>query len=189
MSWMNDFSFYKRIAEEVKNKYKKIKQSTELTIIQIFIDGINNEHIKSKKDMRNKFKTVKKMVKDGSLKNIVNDLEFAIFGYNYDDNDDNKKSKPDNKTRTFAPSEKKGQISSKDQYFFNKHNGLNATYKDNFGNEHTISTDRIHNDYYDYLNDTLNPVEFLQRYEEFYREYNKFENNINKKRLLLIKKI
>ena len=121
------------------------------------------------------------MVKDRSLKNIVNDLEFAIFGYNYDDNDDNKKSK-DNKTRTFAPSEKKGQTSSKDQSFFNKYNGLNATYKDNFRNKHTISTDRIHNDYYDYLNDTLNPVEFLQRYEEFYREYNKFANNINKKK-------
>ena len=114
------------------------------------------------------------MVKDGSLKNIVDNLEFAIFGYNYDDNDDNKKSE-DNKTRTFAPSEKKGQTSSKDRSFFNKYNGLNAPYKYNFGNEHTISTDRTHNDYYDYLNDTLNPVEFRQRYEEFYREYDKFE--------------
>ena len=56
--------------------------------------------------MKDEFKTIKKIVKDGSLKNIVNDLGFEIFGYNYDDNDDNKKSK-DNKTRTFAPSEKK----------------------------------------------------------------------------------
>ena len=178
---MNDFPFYKRIAEEVKNKYKKNKQSTELTIIQLFIDDMNNEHIKSKKDMKDEFKTVKKMVKDGSLKSIAVNLEFAIFGYNYDDDDDDNEKSKDNKTRTFAPSEKKGQTSSKDQSFFNKYNGLNATYKDNFGKEHTISTDRIHNDYYNYLNDTLNPVEFLQRYEEFYREYNKFENNINKK--------
>ena len=58
MSWMNDFSFYKRIAKEVKNKYKK-KQSTELTIIQLFIDDINNEHIKSKKDLKDEFKTIK----------------------------------------------------------------------------------------------------------------------------------
>ena len=57
------------------------------------------------------------MVKDGSLKNIVNDLEFAIFGYNYDDNDDNKKSKPDNKTRTFAPSEKKDKLVAKINIF------------------------------------------------------------------------
>ena len=124
--------------------------------------------------MKVKFKIAKKIVKDAFLKNIVDDLGFGILVYNYDDNDDNKKSK-DNKARIFAPSSSKGQS------FLNKYNGLNATYKDHFGNEHTISTDRIHNDYYDYLNDTLNPVEFLQRYEEFYREYNKFENNINKK--------
>ena len=60
MSWMNDFLFYKRIAKEVKNKYKNNKQSTELTIIQLFIDDINNEHMKSKKDMKDEFKTVKK---------------------------------------------------------------------------------------------------------------------------------
>ena len=63
MSWMNDFPFYKRTAEEVKNKYQKNKQSTELTIIQLFIDDINNEHIKSKKNMKDEFKTLKKWLK------------------------------------------------------------------------------------------------------------------------------
>ena len=59
--------------------------------------------------MKDEFKIVKKMVKDRFLKNIVNHLEFVIFGYNHNDNDNNKKSK-DNKTRTFAPSEKKDKL-------------------------------------------------------------------------------
>ena len=33
ISWMNDFSLYKYIAEEIKNKYRKNTQSAELKTI------------------------------------------------------------------------------------------------------------------------------------------------------------
>ena len=80
MSWMNNFSQYKYIANEVKNRYRKNTQSPELRSIQLFIDNINNEHIESKKDMNEEFKIVKKNVKDNFLKDIVKNSGLAIFG-------------------------------------------------------------------------------------------------------------
>ena len=63
MSWINDFSKYKYIANEVKNRYRKNAQLPELRSIQLFIDNINNEHIEIKKNMKEEFKIVKKMLK------------------------------------------------------------------------------------------------------------------------------
>ena len=53
-------------------------------LLRTFIDNINNERVKNKKDAREEFKTVKKNVKNEALKQIVKDLEPAIFGYDDD---------------------------------------------------------------------------------------------------------
>ena len=102
---------------DVKNEISLGRK--EYVYINDFIDFLNDiksgkiEHIESKKDMKEEFKIVKKNVKNEFLKDIVKNLGFSIFGHDNDDNDDNK-------ARTFAPSEKTGQTSSKDQSFFNK---------------------------------------------------------------------
>ena len=86
LSWMNDLQLYKKIAPEVFSRYNGDKNSFELFTLRTFIDNINNEHVKNKKDAREEFKNVKKNVKSEALKEIVNDLEQAIFGD--DDNDE-----------------------------------------------------------------------------------------------------
>ena len=58
--------------------------------IQNFLDNITNKYIKNKKDALEKFKTVKNNVKSKNLKDIVKELECAIFGYDYDDNEEPK---------------------------------------------------------------------------------------------------
>ena len=82
---MNDLQLYKKIASEVFSRYNGDKNSFELFTLRTFIDNINNERIKNKKDAREEFKIVKKNVKSEALKEIVKDLEQAIFG---DDNKD-----------------------------------------------------------------------------------------------------
>ena len=86
LSWMNDLQLYKKIASEVFSRYNGDKNSFELFTLRTFIDNINNEHVKNKKDTREEFKNVKKNVKSEALKEIVKDLEQAIFGD--DDNDE-----------------------------------------------------------------------------------------------------
>ena len=84
---MNDLQLYKRIALEVFSRYNGDKDSFELLTLRTFIDNINNERVKNKKDAREEFKIVKKNVKSEALKEIVKDLEQAIFR-NDDDNDE-----------------------------------------------------------------------------------------------------
>ena len=86
LSWMIDLQLYKNIASEVFSRYNGDKNSFELFTLRIFIDNINNERVKNKKDAREEFKNVKKNVKSEALKEIVKDLEQAIFGD--DDNDE-----------------------------------------------------------------------------------------------------
>ena len=86
LSWMNDLQLYKKIALEVFSRYNGDKNSFELFTIRTFIDNINNERVKNKKDAQEGFKNVKKNVKSEALKEIVKDLEQAIFGD--DDNDE-----------------------------------------------------------------------------------------------------
>ena len=86
LSWMNDLQLYKKIALEVFYRYNGDKNSFELFTLRPFIDSINNERVKNKKDARKEFKNVKKNVKSEALKEIVKDLEQAIFGD--DDNDE-----------------------------------------------------------------------------------------------------
>ena len=86
LSWMNDLQLYKKIAPEVFSRYNGDKNSFELFTLPTFIDNINHERVKNKKDAQEEFKLVKKNVKSEALKEIVKDLEQAIFGD--DDNDE-----------------------------------------------------------------------------------------------------
>ena len=86
LSWMNNLQLYKKIASEVFSRYHGDKNSFELFTFRTFIENINNERVKNKKDAREEFKNVKKNVKSEVLKEIVKDLEQAIFGD--DDNDE-----------------------------------------------------------------------------------------------------
>ena len=92
LSWMYNPQLYDEISQDVFARYNKDKYSNELLSIQNFLDNITNEYIKNKKDARKKIKTVKNNVKSEDLKDIVKELERAIFGYDYDD-DDNEESK------------------------------------------------------------------------------------------------
>ena len=66
------------------SRYNGDKDSFELFNLRAFIDNINNERFKNKKDAREEFKTVKKNVKSEALKQIVKELEQAIYGYDDD---------------------------------------------------------------------------------------------------------
>ena len=85
-SWMTDLQLYKKFASEVFSRYNGDKNSFELFTLRTFIDNINNERVKNKKDAREEIKNVKKNVKSEALKEIVKDLEQAMFGD--DDNDE-----------------------------------------------------------------------------------------------------
>ena len=50
LSWMNDLQLYKKIASEVFSRYNGDKISFELFTLRTFIDNINNERVKNKKD-------------------------------------------------------------------------------------------------------------------------------------------
>ena len=80
LSWMNDLQLYKKIASKVFSRYNGHKDSFELFTLRTFIDNINNERGKNKKDSQEECKIVKKNVKREALKEIVKDLEQAIFG-------------------------------------------------------------------------------------------------------------
>ena len=62
LSWTNDLQLYKKIALEVFSRYNGDKDSFELFTLRTFIDNINNERVKNKKDAPEEFKTVKKNV-------------------------------------------------------------------------------------------------------------------------------
>ena len=78
---MNDLQLYKKIASKVFSRYNGDKDSFELFTLRTFIDNINNDHVKNKKDVREEFKL---KFKSEALKQIVKELEQAIFGYNDD---------------------------------------------------------------------------------------------------------
>ena len=99
---------------DVADRYNKDKKSNELKSIQTFLDSITNKHIKNKKDTLKEFKTIKNNVKSENLKDIVKELELAIFGYEYDDDDEEPKYEENiaertkmrrqkDASRTFAP--------------------------------------------------------------------------------------
>ena len=83
LSWINDLQLYKKIALEVFSRYNGDKDSFELFTLPTFIANINNERVKNK-DAREEFINVKTNVKSEALKQIVKELEKAIFGYDDD---------------------------------------------------------------------------------------------------------
>ena len=80
------YNYIKKTASELFSRYNGDKDSFELFTLRTFIDNINNECAKNKKDAQEEFKNVKKNVKSEALKEIVKDLEQAIF--RDDDNDE-----------------------------------------------------------------------------------------------------
>ena len=84
ITWVDDPKLFNQNNNDVTSRYLKDKNSTELLSIQNFLDDINNEDIKNKKDARKKFKNLKNNVKSEELKDIVKELERAIFGYDYE---------------------------------------------------------------------------------------------------------
>ena len=91
LSWMYNPQLYDKISHDAVANYNKDKHSNELLSIQTFLDNITNEYIKNKKDTLEEFKTVKNNVKSENLKDVVKVLERAIFGYDYDDDNEEPK--------------------------------------------------------------------------------------------------
>ena len=69
-----------QLNNDVTSRYRKNKDSTELLSIQNFLDAINNEDITNKDNARKEFIKLKKSIKSEELKDIVKELELAIFG-------------------------------------------------------------------------------------------------------------
>ena len=84
ITWVDDPKLFNQINNDVTSKYRKDKNTTELLSIQNFLDDINNEDIKNKKYASKSFKDLKNNVKSDELKDIVKELEHAIFGYDYE---------------------------------------------------------------------------------------------------------
>ena len=54
ITWVDDPKLFNQINNDVTSRYLKDKNSTELLFIQNFLDDINNEDIKNKKNARKK---------------------------------------------------------------------------------------------------------------------------------------
>ena len=81
ISWIDDPRLFNKISNDVTNRYRENRDSTELLSIQNFLDSINNEDITNKDDVREEFTKLKNSVKSGRLKDIVKELERVTFGY------------------------------------------------------------------------------------------------------------
>ena len=120
LSWINNPQLYNEVSQDVVDRYNKDKHSNELLSIQNVLDKTTKKYIKNKKDALEEFKTVKNNVKSENLKDIVKELEHAIFGYDYDDDNEepkyeesiaertkmrrqNKETDKKDASRTFAP--------------------------------------------------------------------------------------
>ena len=84
ISWIDNTELFNKISNDVTSRYNKNKDLFELLSIQKFLDNINNEQIKNKKNALKSFKDLKNNVKSEELKDIVKELERAIFGYDYE---------------------------------------------------------------------------------------------------------
>ena len=84
ISWIDNTELFNKVSNDVTSRYNKNKESFELLSIQKFLDNINNEYIKNKKDALKNFKDLKNNVKSKELKDIVKELERPIFGYDYE---------------------------------------------------------------------------------------------------------
>ena len=81
ISWIDDSKLFNQINNDVAKRYHEDRDSTELLSIQNFLDAINNKDITNKDDAHKEFIKLKKSIKSEELKDIVKELECAIFGY------------------------------------------------------------------------------------------------------------
>ena len=84
ISWIDNTALFNKISNDVTSRYNRNKESFELLSIQNFLDNINNEYIKNKKDALKNFKDLKNNIKSKELKDIFKELEHSIFGYDYE---------------------------------------------------------------------------------------------------------
>ena len=123
LSWMHDPELYEEISQDVFARYNKDKDSNELLPIQSFLDNINDEYIKNKKDALTEFKIKKNNVKSENLRDYIKDLELAIFGHDDEEPEyeesiaertkmrrQNKESDKKDASITFAPPDKLTEI-------------------------------------------------------------------------------
>ena len=108
LSWMYNPQLYDEISQDVFARYNKDKHSTKLLSVQNVLGNITNEYIKNKKDASEEFKTVKNNVKSQNIKDIVKELERAIFGYDYDDDNEEPKYEESIAERTKMRRQNKG---------------------------------------------------------------------------------
>ena len=81
ITWIDNPKLFNQINNDVTSRYRKNRDSSELLSIQNFLDAINNEDITNKDDAHKEFIKLKKNIKSEELKDIVKELESAIFGY------------------------------------------------------------------------------------------------------------
>ena len=79
ITWDDDPKLFNQISNYVTSRYHKDKNSTELLSIQNFLDDINNDDIKNKKDAYKKFKDLKNNIKSDELKDIVKKIRTCNF--------------------------------------------------------------------------------------------------------------
>ena len=97
MSWIADNGLYEIIKKDGYDMIRKGNRSEELSSIANFLDEIDNEYIKNKEDAQEGLDIVKEDVSSKSLKEIVKELEKAIFGYDGDGGDGDDKDDKDDK--------------------------------------------------------------------------------------------
>ena len=67
ITWIDDPELFNQINNDVTNRYRKDKNSTELLSIQEFLDDINNEYTENKYDAHENLKNLKNDVKSDEL--------------------------------------------------------------------------------------------------------------------------
>ena len=165
LSWMYNPQLYDEISQDVFARYSKDKHSNELLSIQNFLDNITEEYIKNKKDASEEFKTVRNNVKSENLKDIVKKLEFAIFGYDYDDDNEepkyeesiaertkmrrqNKETDKKDASRTFAPPDPDSDDLDKlTEMYYTPYSSLIHDYEKT--EEETEQTEKVYEEGYD----------------------------------------
>ena len=164
LSWMYNPHLYDKISHDVVARYNKDKHSNELLSIQTFLDNITNKYIKNKKDALEEFKTVKNNVENENLKDIVKELEHAIFGYDYDDDNEepkyeetiaertkmrrqNKETDEKDASRTFAPPDLDSNDSDKFTEMY--YTPYSSIIDDEKAQEETEQTEKLYEEGYD----------------------------------------
>ena len=157
---MHDPELYEEISQEVFARYNKDKDSNELLPIQSFLDNINEDYIKNKKDASSEFRIVKNNVKSENLRDYIKDLELAIFGHDGEEPEyeesiakktkmrrQNKETDKKDASRTFAAPEPDSDDSDKfTEMYYTPYSSL---IDDEKTEEETEQTEKVYEEGYD----------------------------------------